>query len=251
MATNTVAQNQPGGPGQQTISAALRAAYMQIANLTTNCIVRIKTFENLLSSLTSSIKSAYSNHKPLLSGNSPSGPSRLQGNEKSTNNNTTNTNGGNALGHLSNIRLEIDPANLFFADFSMLEVEEDKESLETRRSSGVTMDCFRKTWLNNPPKSSSSKSVKSLENGTSGDNSNSVLAPIPGIPGFPGLGIAVGGNGGAGAASAKRWRRCARCAAVMEDVISPRPALQWLVMQQRRCFCGGYWDTLVGGEMVA
>ncbi|KAG4032195.1 hypothetical protein MFRU_007g01070 [Monilinia fructicola] len=270
MATNI------GGPGQQTISPALRAAYMQIANLTTNCIVRIKTFETLLSSLTSSIKSAYANHKPLLSGNNPSGPSRnsleikmlfggeipvafksviielfagVQGNENRTDSNTTSVNGGNTLGHLSNVRLEIDPAQLFFADFSMLEVEEDKESLEKRRSSGVTMDCFRKTWLNNPS--------KSLENGTPGDNSSSVLAPIPGLPGFPGMGIAVGGsagnggNGGAGATSSKRWRRCARCAAVMEDVISPRPALQWLVMQQRRCFCGGYWDTLVGGEMVA
>ncbi|QSZ30359.1 hypothetical protein DSL72_004882 [Monilinia vaccinii-corymbosi] len=281
MATSISAQSQPGGPGQQIISPALRAAYMQIANLTNNCIVRIKTFETLLSSLTSSIKSAYSNHKPPLSGNNTSGTSRssleikmlfggeipeafkpviielfagVPGGENNTDNDTTIVNGGNGIGHLSNVRLEIDPTNLFFADFSMLEVDEDKESVEKRRSSGLTMDCFRKTWLNNPPKSSSSKSAKSLEDGISVDNS--VLAPIPGLPGFPGVGAALGGNGnggggGAGSTTTKRWRRCARCAAVMEDVISPRPALQWLVMQQRRCFCGGYWDTLIGGEMVA
>ncbi|ESZ94032.1 hypothetical protein SBOR_5610 [Sclerotinia borealis F-4128] len=274
--TGTNAQIQPGGSGQQSVSPALRAAYLQIANLTNNCIVRIRTFENLLTSLTSSIKSAYANHKPPLSGNNPMGASRnnleikmlfggeiptafkpviielfagVQDNEKNGHNTATGANGG--IGYLSSVRLEIDPANLWFADFTMLEVDEDEESITKRRNSRLTMDCFRKTWLNNPPKISQSSSAnKLLGDGRDKDNNvNSLLTstgPGPGITGSA-YGIAAPGS----TAAARRWRRCARCAAVMEDVLSQRPALQWLVMQQRRCFCSGYWDTLVGGEMVA
>lgn len=177
IATNTNHPNQ-AGQGQQSISPTLRAAYVQIANLTSNCIVRIKTFEALLSSLTSSIKSAYANHKPPLAGNTnnSTGPSRnnleikmllggeiptafkavivdlfrgVQDNEPKTQNDL----GANAAapGYLSSVRLEIDPANLWFADFTMLEVDEDEESVAKRKGSGVTMDCFRKTWLINPP----------------------------------------------------------------------------------------------------
>ncbi|THV55740.1 hypothetical protein BGAL_0004g00630 [Botrytis galanthina] len=286
IATNTNHPSQ-GGQGQQSISPTLRAAYVQIANLTSNCIVRIKTFEALLSSLTSSIKSAYTNHKPPLSGNTnnSTGPSRnnleikmllggeiptafkaviidlfrgVQDNEPKTQNDL----GANAAapGYLSSVRLEIDPANLWFADFSMLEVDEDEESVAKRKGSGVTMDCFRKTWLINPPPTSSKSSLhKAIENGNPVDKDNS-LPTIQGMAtpqGAGGSGNTNGSangnaNGGPGSGNTtKRWRRCARCAAVMEDVLSQRPALQWLVMQQRRCFCGGYWDTLVNGEMVA
>lgn len=127
-------------------------------------------------------------------------------------------------GLLDGVREEIEPAKLFFADFGMLEVDEDEGSLRKRKRSAMTMDCFRKTWLVNPRKSDMQQ--ENGGNGLQDANSN-------------------GGRQGA------RWRRCARCASVMEDVLSPRQALQWLVMQQRRCFCSGYWDTLNPGKVSA
>lgn len=126
-------------------------------------------------------------------------------------------------GLLDAMQAELEPARLFFADFTMLEVDEDKGSVERRRAAGLTMDCFRKGWLVNP--------VKKPGVLTGGEEGGSV--------------VTAAGKQGA------RWRRCARCAAVMEDVLTQRQALQWLVMQQRRCFCSGYWDTLPLGEMVA
>jgi mediator of RNA polymerase II transcription subunit 16 len=132
---------------------------------------------------------------------------------------------------LDNVKEEIEPAKLFFADFTMLETEEEKAAVERRRKLGKTMDCFRKGWLINPAPSS-----RRTENGE--ENAQD--------PGMGGSGTVVA-NGRQGA----RWRRCARCASVMEDVLTQRQALQWLVMQQRRCFCSGYWDTLAPGEKVA
>ena len=130
-------------------------------------------------------------------------------------------------GLLSAVKADIKPADLFFADFEILEVDEEGVMLEKRRSKGMTMDCFRKAWLLNPMKGQ-------------GEN-----VPTAAGPGSGAEGSALLGRQGA------RWRRCARCAAVMEDVLTQRQALQWLVMQQRRCFCSGFWDTLLPGELVA
>jgi mediator of RNA polymerase II transcription subunit 16 len=131
-------------------------------------------------------------------------------------------------GLLDQVREEIEPAKLFFANFTMLEVDEDKASVERRRQLGKTMDCFRKGWLINPD-----PAMKGTV-GMQDNNSNATN----------GLASGTGRQGA-------RWRRCARCASVMEDVLLQRPALSWLVMQQRRCFCSGYWDTLAPGEKVA
>lgn len=133
-------------------------------------------------------------------------------------------------GLLDSVRGEIEPAKLFFADFAMLEVDEDPVSVGKRKRSHMTMDSFRKGWLVKP---------KKTENGVNSLN-----------------GVGEGSGGVIGAAStggrqSPRWRRCARCAAVMEDVLSQRQALQWLIMQQRRCFCSGYWNTLETGRTVA
>ena len=38
-----------------------------------------------------------------------------------------------------------------------------------------------------------------------------------------------------------RHRRCVRCCARIEDLMSRRQRVGWLVVLQRNCFCGGYW----------
>lgn len=123
-------------------------------------------------------------------------------------------------GLLYSVREEIEPAKLFFADFEKLEVDEDQKCIQKRRGKGVTMDCFRKNWLVNPR---APHSLLTNSNSHEGSGSGAIVL------------------GGSTSQAGPRWRRCARCAAVMEDVLSQRQQLQWLVMQQRRCFCSGYW----------
>lgn len=225
---NHTPTTQSAAPPSTPILPTLRAAYMQIATLTSSAILRLKTFETLLISVSASIKTAYASATPSLG---------TQGARDARNMIEIKMMLGGALpdafrsvvvelfrpdGLLDSVREEIDPAKLFFADFALLEVDEDAVSVGRRRGRGETMDCFRKGWLADPK-----GSEKGLE---AGGGSN--------------------GPEGVGRQGA-RWRRCARCAAVMEDVLSQRQALQWLVMQQRRCFCSGYWDTLNPGEVMA
>ncbi|GAB0136152.1 hypothetical protein EsDP_00004464 [Epichloe bromicola] len=47
-----------------------------------------------------------------------------------------------------------------------------------------------------------------------------------------------------------RWRRCARCTSVMEDVFGSRPGFAFVLAQQRRCSCGGYWALLPKGKLI-
>lgn len=133
-------------------------------------------------------------------------------------------------GLLDSVREEIEPAKLFFADFAMLEVDEDPVSVGKRKRSHMTMDSFRKAWLLNPKKEANGGDGAKKAAEASGTVMEAALS---------------------GGRQSLRWRRCARCAAVMEDVLSQRQALQWLIMQQRRCFCSGYWNTLEPGRTVA
>jgi mediator of RNA polymerase II transcription subunit 16, fungi type len=216
---------------------------MKIATLTTTATLRIATFETLLSSLTSHIKNAYSMHSPPLSG-SPTA-------EKARNAMEIKMLFGGAIpdtfkgvivelfrkeGLLDAVRDEIEPARLFFANFAMLEVDDDPLSVRDRKRSRQTMDSFRKTWLAHPQKKQ--PAAAATTNGSVNGNGSAVAA-TNGTPGAAPATTAV-----APAASPTRWRRCARCAAVMEDVLSHRHVLQWMVMQQRRCFCAGYWETV-------
>lgn len=119
-------------------------------------------------------------------------------------------------GLLAKLDADVEPAYLFFADFTMLEVHDDKKEVTKRKKMGKTMDCFRKTWVNNP--------VRVIER--------------------------LGADGTAGQRQT-RWRRCARCASVMEEVVVPGRGMNWFMVQQRRCFCSGYWNSLAVGEKVA
>lgn len=46
----------------------------------------------------------------------------------------------------------------------------------------------------------------------------------------------------------RRWKRCVRCAGGMEEVVSARPMMHWLLGQQRKCLCGGCWVSIGAGE---
>ena len=135
---------------------------------------------------------------------------------------------GKATGLLAQVREEIDPAKLWFADFEMLEVDEDAFSVGKRKQGAMTMDCFRKTWLQSPER----KQQTLAENGNANGEADAARVA-----------------NGSGSGKTTKWRRCARCTAVMEDLLSSKPALQWLVMQQRRCYCSGHWDYIAPGQM--
>ena len=233
---NTPNPNNPNQNNNQqapALSADLRVAYIQIATLTSNTILRIKTIETLLSSLTYLIKNAYTAHNPPLAGSKQAEAHRnaleikmLFGGQFPDAFQSVIVELFRKEGLLNSVRQEIEPAKLFFADFSLLEVDEDTVSVTKRKRAGMTMDCFRKAWLVNPK-----KPAKNGQDVANGEKERVV--------------------NGAGGRQGARWRRCARCAAVMEDVLTQRQALQWLVMQQRRCFCSGYWDTLAPGDSIA
>ncbi len=104
----------------------------------------------------------------------------------------------------------IDPATLFFADYDILEVDDNPRALERRRTRGVRVDFFKRVEI----------------------------APRP-SPGKGGNININNNNNGPAAAGAVPWRRCVRCASVMEDVASNRPHLNFVLSQQRNCSCGG------------
>jgi mediator of RNA polymerase II transcription subunit 16 len=217
--------------------------------------------ETLLGSLASLVKNAYASNNPPLSGSQPAEKARnaleikmLFGGSFPDAFKSVIVELFKKEGLLDAVKEEIEPAKLFFADFTMLEVDEDAVSVGKRRALGRTMDCFQKRWLLNPEKillSPSSSAAAAAATGAEGSSSQTGNANASLGAAQDGGGVGSGGLMGAGGRQGARWRRCARCAAVMEDVLTQRVALQWLVMQQRRCFCSGYWDTLAPGEALA
>lgn len=227
------------------LSPGLPAAYIQLAFVIGQGAVRLTTFQTLLTSLSAKIKSAYAaSTNPLLTSSPAAEALRndfelkmLFGGplppslapvivELYTGLEVLGSGDGvvrsriigdpSNKGLLQQVRTEIDSAKLWFTDFTLLEVEEDAYSVRQRRAQARTIDCFRKIWLPAAIGSSTKKSSPALP------------LPLP-LPSTTTL----------------RLRRCARCTATMEELMTSRPALQWLVMQQRRCFCGGFWTTVM------
>ena len=135
--------------------------------------------------------------------------------------------------HVRAYRAQTDPARLFFADYSLLEVEDDAASLARRRAGGRYLDAFTRWELD---------AAQRLQ-GFADDRKND-----------------GGGGGGGGTAGGEemsveqldaQWRRCVRCAAVMENVYGHRPGFTFVLGQQRKCACGGSWGLLHKGAMVS
>ena len=90
-------------------------------------------------------------------GGSPHPPGPPPGNASSNNNNnTTNTNTNNAAaGGGGNA---IDPARLYFADYDLLEVDDGRRALESRRARGVRVDMFKRIEITRPSSSAAGAS---------------------------------------------------------------------------------------------
>lgn len=224
------------GTSPPLISPELRTAYRKTATVLSNSIIKLDTVEKFLTSISQKIKEAYANYTPSLN--------RTGNLEKTRNNFEVKLLFGGPIpdalkpvvielfkkdGILEKLREEFDESRLFFADFSLLEVDDDKASLKKRGQMNSVMDCFKKSWLKKP-------SIGEIN-----DSVNGVMMSKSEYPGAKATGNRQD----------LKWRRCTRCAAISEDALAQRQPLQWLVMQQRRCFCSGYWSTVSPGDIVA
>lgn len=48
----------------------------------------------------------------------------------------------------------------------------------------------------------------------------------------------------------RKWRRCVRCAAVMEDFESRNPCVNGMAKVMMRCHCAGRWNVMTGKRVV-
>ncbi|QUC18758.1 uncharacterized protein UV8b_02999 [Ustilaginoidea virens] len=203
--------------GGKAINPQLQQAYQRMQRVTSTSVIKVAEMEKLLNVLGQDIRQAYATYLPQMVKSQAKAP---QGKHLDVALKTTQIQFEVAMLLCSSLppfflpvvkklfakdvpalRKVADPAKLFFADFELLGVQEDKRSLAARRAKGVYVDMFKKVELRS-------------------------------------------GSGGA------RWRRCARCASVMEDVFGSRPGYTFVLGQQRKCSCGGYWALLPKGKLV-
>ncbi|KAG8421306.1 Mediator of RNA polymerase II transcription subunit 16 [Metarhizium acridum] len=195
----------------------LQQAYQKMQQVTSTSLIKVTEFEKLLNILASDIRQTYAAYIPGIAKNRSNPP---QGKQLDIAIKNTQAHFEMAMllsGSLGSYFLPVlskffakdlpafrkltDPAKLFFADFELLEVQDDRSSLAARKAKGVHVDIFKRTELR-------------------------------------------GGRG------TSRWRRCTRCTAVMEDVFGSRPGFTFVLAQQRKCSCSGYWALLPKGKLV-
>lgn len=196
----------------------LQQAYQKMQQVTASSHVKAAEFEKLLNVVGSDVRQAYKAFLPTWINNGPNPP---QGKQMDTAIKSARLQFelGMLLGatpppaflpvmkkllakDLPAFLEDTDPAALFFADYTLLGVEDDERSLATRRARGAHVDLFRRVELKR-------------------------------------------------SATGPQWRRCTRCASLMEDITTAgRPGFLFIVSQQRRCSCAGYWALLPEGKLV-
>ena len=123
--------------------------------------------------------------------------------------------------NLRSFRALTDPAKLYFADYSILEVEDDSRSLREKRTRHTHIDVFKRVELK----------LGGSKNGTAA-HANGV-APAGNPMQFP-----------LHPTPSDYLRRCVRCTSMMEDVAGTRPGYAFVFAQQRKCSCSGNWGFL-------
>jgi mediator of RNA polymerase II transcription subunit 16 len=235
------AVNMQNGHGAPFISNTLRQSYTAIAALTNASVIRCQKFEKLLESISAAVKNAYQ------AANLPSGPPPLHTPPK-VGEATRNAIEQQILfgEHLPRIfapvvaemfstmlpklKADIDPSELFFHDYSLLGLPDANAPETLAQLEGLPAP--RKQQLR---KQLEERAFKVID----------VLTKTP-------KDMRSQDHNGKSGRAERRFKRCARCAAAMEDTIVTRPsAANYLISQQRRCYCNGNWNILPAGKAVA
>lgn len=215
---------------------ALRAAYQKMLRYTSSSLINVSKFDELLSNFAKNIKQQYQDQfaqfgtraleaakktnpspKPeiaqeaikraqmhceltMLLGGSPPGP-LVQVLKRFFEND------------LPQFRAQCMPSELFFANYDILEVDDEPKLLAARRQRASKVDLFKRVEI------------------------------------FRGRKM----TNAAGEEATVDWRRCVRCASVMEDVApfaAFKPGIAFVLSQQRNCSCGGRLAILGKNDLV-
>ncbi|KAI8282416.1 hypothetical protein K4K60_003596 [Colletotrichum sp. SAR11_57] len=222
--------NDPNAATSKNLHTVLYKAYQKMQRVTSSSLIKVQEFDRLLTVLNNDIRSAYQTSLAALANKNPAG---AQGNPKAIEQQIKGAQFHCELNmllasspppsflqvllkffntDLKNYRAQTDPSKLFFADFDLLEIDDDRRSLSARRARGQYIDAFKRVELVGPPV----RGAKELEE-----------------------------------AKTPQWRRCVRCAAIMEDASGSRPGFTFVLAQQRKCSCGGHWALLPRGALIS
>ncbi|KAK8089694.1 mediator of RNA polymerase II transcription subunit 16 [Apiospora hydei] len=238
--------NGPPGTKSNGPPAALHLAYQKMYRYTNASLINVAEFDKLLTTLGADIRKQYSDSFAELAkraasaaqqpnnSNNPQAPNapKLNPGEEAVKRAQTHCeltlllagslpppflNVANKFfkTDLKEFRTHTDPAKLFFADYGILEVDDDARALAERRQKGTRVDLFKRVEIYRTKEGSSAASA-----GGSGSGSEQV-----------------------------QWRRCVRCASVMEDVPTNKPGITFVLSQQRNCSCGARFALLGKGEV--
>jgi len=236
----------PTGAKGGSYGSPLHQAYQRIQRHTSSAMVKISDFDALLNTFATAVRSVYKTSMEQLNKQQQQQQQQLNSNNANAANKEDAGTRARATAELTlllggpppptfqepltrlfkqdllKLRDTTDAARLFFADYTLLEIDdEDPKALERKRAGGRYVDMFKRVEI-----------VKGVHGG-------SVTATRRN-------GGADDGNGGAPV----QWRMCVRCASVMEDFgpVHNRPNLAFVLSQQRNCSCGGRMVLLPLGE---
>jgi mediator of RNA polymerase II transcription subunit 16 len=151
------------GMAGKTVNPQLQQAYQKMQHVTSSGLVKVGELDKLLGTITQDIRQSYAQFVPMLVKQQAKPP---QGKQIDLSLKTTqiglelNLLLANSppppflaiikkffIKDLAALRALTDPAKLFFANFDLLEVQDDKRSLANKGVKGVYVDIFKRTEL--------------------------------------------------------------------------------------------------------
>lgn len=264
-AMSTAAQSQGTGSvhiSQPLTSNTLRTAYTTIATLTSTSVIHFRIFEAFLGSISASVKDAYTTarYPPTTSQTQQQQQQQPRTKTEGTRNDIELTIlfGGPLpvalepvmrkifTSFLPTLRSGIDPAKLFFNDYSLLAL--DPPTPSSVISPPTPADHSLASLLGSDQQQQRGKEGAGNERIT---HTIDIFQRVPIELGQEPVDSPANENGvKEKARNSRRWRRCVRCTAVMEDIVTQKPAVHFMILHQRRCFCGGGWYLMSGKQIV-